>query len=117
MSQENKLLGGKTVVVTGAGRGIGRSISLLMAKYGANVVVNDLGGSASGEGEDIGPAQEVVNEITAAGGKAVAHGGSVSSWDDAHEMIETAVSNFGSVDVIVNNAGILRDVIFHKMTE
>ena len=117
MSQENKLLDGKTVVVTGAGRGIGRSISLLMAKYGASVVVNDLGGSASGEGEDIGPAQEVVNEITAAGGKAVAHGGSVSSWDDAHEMIETAVSNFGSVDVIVNNAGILRDVIFHKMTE
>ena len=117
MSGNNQLLAGKTVLVTGAGRGIGRSISLLMAEHGANVVVNDLGGSATGEGADLGPADEVVAEIKAAGGSAVANGGSVSSWDDAHEMIETAVESFGSIDVVVNNAGILRDVIFHKMTE
>ncbi len=117
MSEENKLLEGKTVLVTGAGRGIGRGIAMLMAEYGANVVVNDLGGSAEGEGADAGPADEVVAEIKAAGGNAIANGGSVSSWDDAHEMIETAVNNFGGIDVVVNNAGILRDVIFHKMTE
>ncbi len=117
MSENNQLLEGKTVLVTGAGRGIGRGIAMLMAKYGANVVVNDLGGSATGEGADAGPADEVVTEIKAAGGNAIANGGSVSSWDDAHEMIQMAVDNFGGIDVIVNNAGILRDVIFHKMTE
>ena len=117
MSEDKKLLEGKTVVVTGAGRGIGRGIAMMMAARGANVVVNDLGGSAEGEGSDLGPADEVVAEIKAAGGNAIANGGSVSSWDDAHEMIEAAVNNFGGIDVVVNNAGILRDVIFHKMTE
>ena len=107
----------KVVVVTGAGRGIGRDIALMMAQEGAKVVVNDLGGSASGEGEDIGPAAEVVAEIEKAGGEAVANGDSVAEWDAAHSIVQTALDNFGRIDAVVNNAGILRDRIFHKMSE
>ena len=107
---------GKVLVVTGAGRGIGREIALLAAKEGASVVVNDLGGSPEGEGEDRGPAQSVVNEIVAAGGKAVANGASVADPKGAKSIIDMAVESFGRIDSVVNNAGILRDRIFHRMT-
>ena len=108
---------GKVVVVTGAGGGIGRDIALMMAKHGAQVVVNDIGASVSGEGNDAGPAQRVVDEIKAAGGKAVANTDSVSEPAAAQRIVETAVDTFGRVDVVVNNAGILRDRFFHKMSE
>lgn len=111
------MLDGKVVVVTGAGRGIGRDIALMMASHGGRVVVNDLGGSAEGSGEDATPAQEVVDEIKAAGGEAVANFGNVAKAQDATAMYEQAMDEFGAIDVVVNNAGILRDVIFHKMTE
>jgi NAD(P)-dependent dehydrogenase (short-subunit alcohol dehydrogenase family) len=112
-----KILDGKVIVVTGAGRGIGRAIAMMMADRGAKVVANDLGGSASGEGADTGPAADVVAEIIALGGEAVASFNSVAEWDAAHEIIQTALDNFGRIDGVVNNAGILRDTIFHKMTE
>ena len=111
------MLKDKVAIVTGAGRGIGREIALLMAKHGASVVVNDLGGAVDGTGADKGPAQEVVDEITGAGGKAVANGGSVAERKDAEGMMQQAIETFGKIDVVVNNAGILRDVIFHKMSE
>lgn len=111
------MLQGKTAIVTGAGRGIGRDIALMMAANGANVVVNDLGGSGAGEGEDKTPAQQVVDEIHAAGGKAVANFGNVAKSADTKAMYEQAMDEFDSIDIVVNNAGILRDVIFHKMTE
>jgi NAD(P)-dependent dehydrogenase (short-subunit alcohol dehydrogenase family) len=107
---------GKVVVVTGAGGGIGRDIALQMASYGAKVVVNDIGASLTGEGKDVGPAQQVVNEIKAAGGEAVANTDSVSEAASAQRIIETAVDTFGRIDCVVNNAGILRDRIFHKMS-
>lgn len=112
-----EMLKDKVVVVTGAGRGVGRAIAIMAAEQGAKVVVNDLGGSETGEGADNIPAMEVVKTITDAGGEAIANFGNVASWDDAHKMIDDAVSNFGSIDCVVNNAGILRDTIFHKMTE
>lgn len=117
MSENGKLLEGKTAIVTGGGRGLGRDIALQLAAAGANIVVNDLGGAASGEGSDMGPAAEVVKEIEAAGGKAVANGESVASNKAAHEMVAQAKDTFGGLDIVVNNAGILRDAIFHKMTE
>ncbi|GAA4414973.1 SDR family oxidoreductase [Quisquiliibacterium transsilvanicum] len=104
-------------MVTGAGGGIGRDIALMMAKHGAQVVVNDIGASVSGEGNDAGPAQRVVDEIKAAGGKAVANTDSVSEPAAAQRIVETAVDTFGRIDVVVNNAGILRDRFFHKMSE
>ncbi|MBB6290691.1 NAD(P)-dependent dehydrogenase (short-subunit alcohol dehydrogenase family) [Pseudomonas sp. SJZ103] len=107
---------GKVVVVTGSGGGIGRDIALLMAKYGAKVVVNDVGASVSGEGLDVGPAQKVADEIRAAGGDAVANTDSVSDPAAAARLIEQAVQTYGRIDVVVNNAGILRDRFFHKMT-
>ncbi|MEM9640801.1 MAG: SDR family NAD(P)-dependent oxidoreductase, partial [Pseudomonadota bacterium] len=110
------MLEGKSVVVTGAGRGIGRDIALMMAAQGANVVVNDLGAAADGEGADAGPAQQVVDQIVAAGGSAVADFGNVANLADAKAMVQRSLDTFGSVDVIVNNAGILRDSIFHRMT-
>ena len=112
-----KMLYGKVCVVTGAGRGIGREIALLMAAHGAQVVVNDLGGSERGEGAEQTPAAEVVSEIEAGGGRAVANYESVADSAAAKRIIEQAMDEFGQLDCVVNNAGILRDVIFHKMTE
>ncbi len=113
----SKLLDGKVVLVTGAGRGIGREIAVAMAKNGAKVVINDLGATDRGEGADTGPAGEAVKAIKDAGGEAVANGDSVVSWDGAHRMVQQALDSFGRIDCVVNNAGILRDVIFHKMEE
>ena len=113
----DRLLEGKTVVVTGAGGGIGREIALMMAKAGANVVVNDIGASLSGEGHNTGPAQAVVETIKAAGGRAVASTDSVADAQSARDIVAFAVEAFGRIDAVVNNAGILRDVLFHKMTE
>ncbi|HCW61969.1 MULTISPECIES: SDR family NAD(P)-dependent oxidoreductase [Sphingobium] len=109
-------LDGKVVAVTGAGRGIGRDIALLCARQGANVVVNDLGASAEGEGADAGPAEEVAALIRAEGGKAIVNGASVAEPEGAASIIEDAVKQFGRIDGVVNNAGILRDRIFHKMS-
>ncbi|MDH0363701.1 SDR family NAD(P)-dependent oxidoreductase [Comamonas aquatica] len=106
----------KVVVVTGAGGGIGRDIALAMAAAGAKVVVNDIGTSTTGEGTDTGPAQNVVDEIKAAGGQAVANTDSVSEANSASAIVECAVDTFGRIDGIVNNAGILRDRFFHKMS-
>ncbi|MBM3660158.1 MAG: SDR family NAD(P)-dependent oxidoreductase [Actinobacteria bacterium] len=111
------LFDGKVAIVTGAGRGIGREEALLLAKEGASVVVNDLGGARTGEGSDVGPAQQVVDEIVAAGGQAVANTNDCSSWSGAEEMVNQAIETFGSLDVLVNNAGILRDKMSFNMTE
>ncbi len=108
---------GRVCVVTGAGRGIGREYALMLAHEGAKVVVNDFGGSRDGTGADTGPAQEVVDEITAFGGEAVAHVGDVSSLTDSAAMIQLAIDTFGGLDVVVNNAGILRDRMLFSMTE
>ncbi|MBF6387537.1 SDR family oxidoreductase [Nocardia farcinica] len=110
-------LDGKVAVITGAGRGIGREHTLLFAREGAAVVVNDYGGSNSGEGHDAGPAQQVVDEIVAAGGRAVADTGNVADWSDAKALVDRAVAEFGRLDVVVNNAGILRDGFLAGMTE
>jgi len=111
------LFDGKVAIVTGAGRGIGRAEAVLLAAEGAQVVVNDLGGAATGEGADTTPAQQVVDEIVAAGGEAVANYGSVSSWVDAEALIDQAVETFGGLDVVINNAGILRDGMSFNLTE
>ncbi len=111
------MMDGKAVLVTGAGRGVGRGIALAMAQAGAAVVVNDLGVSISGEGQDeSSPAEQVVEEIRALGGKAVANHDSVADWAGAGAMVKAAVDNFGRIDAVVNNAGNLRDVYFHKMS-
>ncbi|MCR8898593.1 SDR family oxidoreductase [Gordonia sp. GONU] len=102
-------LDGKTIIVTGAARGIGREHALLFAAEGANVVVNDLGGAQDGSGAAVGPAQEVVEEIKAAGGQAVANGDDVADSAGAARIVATAIDTFGGVDGLVNNAGILRD--------
>jgi NAD(P)-dependent dehydrogenase (short-subunit alcohol dehydrogenase family) len=110
------MLSGKVAVVTGAGNGIGSEIAKLMAKHGAKVVVNDAGVSASGEGRDPAVARAVVEQIASAGGQAVASDRDVADWDDAHGIIKDAIDAFGRVDIVVNNAGILRDGLFHKMS-
>ena len=111
------MLEGKVVLVTGAGRGIGAEVAKLAAAEGAKVVVNDLGGNVDGGGADSTPAQEVVAEIEANGGKAVVNGDSVADFQAAKNMVQQAVDEFGQIDAVVNVAGILRDVIFHKMTQ
>jgi NAD(P)-dependent dehydrogenase (short-subunit alcohol dehydrogenase family) len=110
-------LDGRVVIITGAGRGIGREHALLLASEGAKVVVNDLGGNIDGTGADVGPAQEVVDEIVAMGGQAVANTDSVTSWEGGQRLVNTAVEAFGDLHVLVNNAGILRDRVLVNMTE
>lgn len=110
-------LEGRVAIVTGAGRGIGREHALLFAREGAKVVVNDLGGANDGTGTDAGPAQQVVDEIVAAGGQAVANTDNVASWDGAKALVDQAISEFGGLDVLVNNAGILRDAFIAGMDE
>lgn len=111
------MLEGKVAVVTGAGRGIGREIALLMAKKGAKVVVNDLGGKEDGTGAEQSPADEVVGLIKSEGGSAVANYDSVAIWTGGHQIVQTALDNFGKIDILVNNAGILRDRMIFNMTE
>lgn len=110
------IVAGKVAIVTGAGRGIGRGIALLLAQEGARVVVCDIGASLDGAGTDIGPAQAVVDEIKKAGGAAIASTLSISEPANAEKIIAAALGQFGRVDVLVNNAGILRDRIFHRMS-
>ena len=112
-----RLVEGKAALVTGAGRGVGAEIAKMLAAHGARVVVNDPGGTASGEGEDRVPALETVAAIRDAGGEAEANFDSVTHFAAAQGMVDQAVDCFGRIDVVVNNAGILRDAIFHKMTE
>jgi NAD(P)-dependent dehydrogenase (short-subunit alcohol dehydrogenase family) len=108
---------GRVCIVTGAGRGLGREYALSLARHGAKVVVNDLGGSRDGTGADAGPAAQVVEEIKALGGEATANTDDISSWDGAERLIRQAVDTFGRLDVLVNNAGILRDRMVFSMTE
>jgi NAD(P)-dependent dehydrogenase (short-subunit alcohol dehydrogenase family) len=112
-----RLCEGRICAITGAGRGIGREYALMLAEHGAHVVVNDLGGDRTGTGADVGPAQQVVDEITAAGGAAVANTDDISTWDGAKALVEQAVEVFGGLDVVVNNAGILRDRMLVNMSE
>jgi NAD(P)-dependent dehydrogenase (short-subunit alcohol dehydrogenase family) len=112
-----KLLEGKVAVVTGAGRGIGRGEAIALAKAGAKVVVNDLGGKGDGTGSDASVAQQVVDEIKSLGGEAVANGNSVADVESAEKIIQTAVDTFGRMDILVNNAGILRDKMVFNMTD
>jgi NAD(P)-dependent dehydrogenase (short-subunit alcohol dehydrogenase family) len=111
------MMEGKVVLVTGAGRGVGRGVALEFARAGASVVVNDLGVGLSGSDADTSPANDVVAEIAAMDGIAIADGNSVASWEGAQAMVERAVNAFGRIDAVVNNAGNLRDALFHKMTE
>ena len=108
---------GRVAIVTGAGRGIGREHALMLAENGAKVVVNDLGGAPDGTGADSSPAQQVAAEIEAMGGSAVVNGDDVSDWEGARRMVDQAVEAFGRLDVVVNNAGILRDRMLVNMTE
>ncbi len=112
-----RLCEGRVAVVTGAGRGIGREYALMLAEHGAKVVVNDLGGERDGTGAEIGPAAQVVAEIEAMGGEAVANGDDVSSWEGAQQMINQAITTFGDLHAVVNNAGILRDRMLVNMSE
>jgi NAD(P)-dependent dehydrogenase (short-subunit alcohol dehydrogenase family) len=107
---------GRVAIVTGAGGGIGRAEALTLASEGARVVVNDIGGSVSGEGASAGPAQQVVDEIVAAGGEAVANTDDIADWDGAGRLVQTAVDSFGRLDALVCNAGILRDRMLVNMT-
>lgn len=111
------MLAGKVVAVTGAGRGVGREIALLCARHGASVVVNDLGGSGTGDGADAEPARRTVEDILAAGGRAHANLASVADPRGAASIIEAAVQQFGRIDAVINNAGILRDAIWHRMSQ
>jgi NAD(P)-dependent dehydrogenase (short-subunit alcohol dehydrogenase family) len=107
----------RVCIVTGAGRGIGREHALMLAAHGAKVIVNDLGGDRDGSGSSSGPADEVVAEIKATGGEAVANGDDVSDWSGAEHMVQQAIDTYGGLDVLINNAGILRDRMLVNMTE
>ena len=117
MNIPERIVEGKVVVVTGAGGGIGSAIARLMAEQGARVVVNDLGSSVHGDGRSAGPGQKTVDAIRAAGGEAVLSTDSVADWDGAQHIVQCALDSYGRIDAVVNNAGILRDVVFHKMTQ
>src|SRR5437879_8389992 len=110
-------LDGRVAVITGAGRGIGREHALLFASEGAKVVVNDLGGAMDGSGDDRTPAQQVVDEIEAMGGEAVANADNVADWEGGQRLVNAAIEAFGDLHVLVNNAGILRDRVLVNMTE
>jgi NAD(P)-dependent dehydrogenase (short-subunit alcohol dehydrogenase family) len=112
-----RLCEGRVAIVTGAARGVGREHALALANNGAKVIVNDLGGAVDGTGADTTPAQQVADEIKAMGGEAEVNGDDVSSWDGAKNMIDQAISTFGKLDIVVNNAGILRDRMLVNMTE
>ncbi len=112
-----RLCEGKVAIVTGAGRGIGREHALSLASQGAKVVVNDLGGNVDGSGGDLSPADQVVAEIRGMGGEAVSNGDSVSDWAGAERLITTAIEAFGDLNIVVNNAGILRDRMLFSMSE
>ena len=113
----NGILAGKVALITGGGRGVGRGIAIAMAGAGARVLVNDLGASLDGQQGGEQPALEVVAQIEALGGRAIVDGGSVADWGAAHAMVEAALNAFGRIDIVVNNAGILRDAMFHRMSE
>ena len=113
----SRLCEGRVAVITGAGRGIGREYALMLANHGAKVVVNDLGADPDGRGGDAGPAGEVVEEIRAMGGEAVVNGADVSDFDAARDMIHQAIDTFGTLDILINNAGILRDRMVFSMSE
>jgi len=113
----SRLCEGRVVIITGAARGIGRAHALAFAREGARVVVNDLGGAADGTGSSATPAEEVVAEIRASGGEATANGDDVADWDGAARLVKTAIDSFGGLDVVVNNAGFLRDRMFVSTSE
>jgi NAD(P)-dependent dehydrogenase (short-subunit alcohol dehydrogenase family) len=113
----SRLCEGRVAIVTGAGRGLGREHAMMLAAHGAKVVVNDLGAGVDGSGTDGSPANQVVTEIRAAGGEAVANGDDVSDWNGAKSLIDHAIKTFGKLDVLVNNAGILRDRMLANMSE
>lgn len=115
--EDTSMFAGKVAIVTGAGRGIGREHALLLASRGASVVVNDLGGGTDGAGHDDSPAATVVREIQERGGRAVANSDDVSDWDGAARLVEQAVSEFGALDILINNAGILRDRMLVNLSE
>ncbi|QQS10971.1 MAG: SDR family NAD(P)-dependent oxidoreductase [Rhodospirillales bacterium] len=112
-----RLCEGRVALVTGAARGVGREHALLLAKHGAKVVVNDLGGERDGKGADLTPAQQVVEEIKAMGGEAVVNGDDVGDWNGAKRMVDQAISTFGKLDIVLSNAGILRDRMLTNMSE
>ncbi|WBU56224.1 SDR family NAD(P)-dependent oxidoreductase [Paracoccus sediminicola] len=111
----NKLLEGKTAIVTGAGQGVGKAIAEGLSAEGANVVVNDIGVTLTGEKDNAGAAEEVAKGIRETGGQAIGNTESVTEWDAAERIVQAAMDTYGRVDLVVNNAGILRDAIFHKM--
>src|SRR5919106_318380 len=110
-------LDGRVAIITGAGRGIGREHALLFAQEGAKVVVNDLGGAIDGSGDDRTPAEQVVDEIKAMGGEAIANADNVADWEGGQRLVQAAIETFGDLHVLVNNAGILRDRVLVNMTE